>query len=47
MKKLPHLLRYVLDRCKTQQMCDKATLENDGSLKTEDCSWLLQKSRNT
>ena len=24
MKKLPYLLRYVLDRCKTQKMCDKA-----------------------
>ena len=27
-KKLPYLLRYVPDRCKTQQMFDKATLKN-------------------
>ena len=33
-KKLPYLLRYVPDRCKTQQMCEKAILENGGTLKT-------------
>ena len=27
-KKLPYLLRYVPDWYKTQQMCDKAILEN-------------------
>ena len=32
--KLPYLLRYVLDRYKTQQMCDKAILENCGTLKS-------------
>ena len=28
-KKLPFLIRYVPDQYKTQQMCDKAILEND------------------
>ena len=32
-KKLPYLLRYVPDRYKTQQMCEKAILENGGTLK--------------
>ena len=32
-KKLP-LLRYVTDQHKTQQMCDKAILENGGTLKS-------------
>ena len=37
-KKLPYLLRYVLDRFKTQQMCDKAILEIGGTLKSvPDC----------
>ena len=27
-KKLPYLLMYVPDQCKTQQMCDKDILEN-------------------
>ena len=31
-KKLPYLLRYVPDQYNTQQMCDKAVLENDGTL---------------
>ena len=31
---LPYLLRYVPDRSKSQQMCDKATLENGGTLKS-------------
>ena len=31
-KKLPYLLRYALDQYKTQQMCDKAILENVGIL---------------
>ena len=30
--KLPYLLRYVPDQCKTQQMCDKAILENGRKL---------------
>ena len=33
-KKLPYLLRYVPDRYKTQQMCDKAIPENGGTLKS-------------
>ena len=37
-KKLPYLLRYLLDRYKTHQMCDKAILENGGRLKSvPDC----------
>ena len=37
-KKLPYLLRYVPDQYKTQQMCDKADLENGGTLKSvPDC----------
>ena len=28
-KKLPSVIRYVPDRYKTQQMCDKTILEND------------------
>ena len=30
-KKLPLLIRYVPDRYKTQQMCDKAVLGNAGT----------------
>ena len=30
-KKIPFLIRYVPDQCKTQQMCDKAILENGGT----------------
>ena len=33
-KKLPYLLSYVPDRYKTQPMCDKAVLENGGTLKS-------------
>ena len=33
LKKLPFLMRYAPDQCKTQQMCDKAILENSGTLK--------------
>ena len=37
-EKLPCLLRYVLDKYKTQQMCDKSILENGGTLKSvPDC----------
>ena len=43
-KKLPFLIRYVPGRCKTQQMCDKAILENGGTLKP--FLRLLQKSGN-
>ena len=33
-----NLLRYVLDRNKTQQMCDNAILENGGTLNSvTDC----------
>ena len=32
LKKLPFLIRYVPNQYKTQQMCDKAILENGGSL---------------
>ena len=32
-KKLPSLIRYVCDQCKTQQICDKFILENGGTLK--------------
>ena len=32
-KTLPFILRYVSDQYKTQQMCDKAILENGGTLK--------------
>ena len=31
-EKLPNLLRYVSNRYKTQQMCDKTILENSGTL---------------
>ena len=31
-EKLPYLLRYVLDSYKTQQMCEKAILQNVGTL---------------
>ena len=33
-KKLPCLLRYILDQYKTPQMCDKAILENGGTFKS-------------
>ena len=33
-KKLPYLSRYVPDWYKTQQLCDKALLENGGTLKS-------------
>ena len=32
-KKLPYLLKYIPDTYETQQMCDKAILENAGTLK--------------
>ena len=32
LKKLPFLVRYAPDKYKTQQMCDKAILENGGTL---------------
>ena len=31
---MPYLLRYVPDQPKTQQMCDKTILGNDGTLKS-------------
>ena len=33
-KKFPFVIRYVSDWSKTQQMCDKAILENDGTLES-------------
>ena len=37
-KKIPFLIRYVPDQYKTQQMCDKALLENGETLKSgPDC----------
>ena len=39
-KKLPFLIRYVPDQYKAQKMCDKAILENGGTLKStknQDC----------
>ena len=30
-RKLPYSLRYVPDQYQTQNMCDKAVLENDGT----------------
>ena len=33
-QKLPYLLRYLPVPCKAQQMCDKAILENGGTLKS-------------
>ena len=33
-KKLPDLLRHVPNQYKSQQMCDKAILENGGTLKS-------------
>ena len=32
-KKLPFIIIYVSDWYKTQQLCDKAVLENRGTLK--------------
>ena len=38
LKKLPYLLRYVPDQYETNQICEKAILENDGTLKSvPDC----------
>ena len=38
-KKLPYLLRCVPDQYKTHQMCDKAIVENGGTLKSvPDCN---------
>ena len=38
LKKLPYLLRYVPDWYKTQQMFDKAIIENGGTVKSvPDC----------
>ena len=34
LKKLPYLLRYVPYRYKTRRLCDKAILENGGTLKS-------------
>ena len=33
-EKLPYLLRYVPSWYKSQQMCDKAILQNGGTLKS-------------
>ena len=34
LKKIPYLLGYVTDQYKKQQMCEKAILENGGTLKS-------------
>ena len=31
-KNLPYPLRHVPDECKTRQMCDRANLENNGTI---------------
>ena len=31
-KNLPYPLRHVPDECKTHQMCDRANLENNGTI---------------
>ena len=37
-KKLPFVIRYVPDQCKTHQMCDRAILENGETLESvPDC----------
>ena len=33
-KKLPFVIRYASDRYKIQEVCDKAILENGGTLKS-------------
>ena len=45
-KKLPYLLRYVPDRYKTQQLCDKALLENGRTLKSGLDCYKNQEMRN-
>ena len=42
-KKLPFLIRYVPDQYKTQQMWDKAVLENGGTLNSVLHSYKIQK----
>ena len=36
LKKISFVIRYVSDRYNTQQMCDKAVLENAGTLESVD-----------
>ena len=37
-EKLPIILKYILDKYKTQQLCDKAILENAGRMDSiRDC----------
>ena len=43
---LPYLLRYVPDQYKTQQICDKAILENGGTLKSVSDSYKNKKMCN-
>ena len=46
-QKLPHLFTYVNNRYKTQQICDKANLENVATLKSFfDCYKYYQKIYN-
>ena len=45
-KKFLYLLRYVPDKYKTQQMCDKAILENVGPLKSVPDCYKSQEIRN-
>ena len=42
-KKLPFIIKYVLNQHKTQQMCDKVILKNGGILNVY--LWLLQGSK--
>ena len=42
-KKLPFIIKYVLNQNKTQQMCDKVILKNGGTLNVY--LWLLQGSK--
>ena len=38
-KKLPFVIRYILDWYRTQEMCDKPVLENGGTLESvSDCN---------
>ena len=45
-KKLPFLIRYVLDEYNTQQMCGTAVVENGGTLKFVPDNYKNKKMRN-
>ena len=42
-KKLPFKIKYVPDRYKTKEICDKVIIEN---WNVRVCSWLIQVSKN-